>query len=54
MTQRLRVRIDDNELDPFKAGRNHPIDRVAAAAAYADYFYAGKIFHCRIVQFNHD
>ena len=54
MEQRLSVRIHRDELDPFQAGRDHPIDGIAAASADAHHLYAGKIFHCRIVQFNHD
>src|SRR5207302_2427174 len=37
--QRLQIGIGNHELDAFNAGVNHPIHRVAAAAANTDNFY---------------
>ena len=34
--QRLRVRVDGDELDPAETSVDHPVDRVRAAAADAD------------------
>ena len=39
--QRLRVGVGDDELDPAQTGRDHGVDRVAAAAAHADDLDAG-------------
>jgi hypothetical protein len=36
MRERLRVRIGDNEFDPFESHIDHVVDRIASGAADAD------------------
>ena len=43
--QRLLIGVHCNELDPGQAGIHHAVDRVAAAAAYADDLDIGHILH---------
>jgi hypothetical protein len=53
LLKRLRIRIDRDELDAAHAGLNHPVDRVAAAAAHADHLDRRQRFHFHI-EFQHE